>query len=460
MNWTAIISGPCVVESGMELETDLLLGSLTLPFAAPGHLIHIRSEPMVATPLADPGNVGITQVFGASGGLHTRVLSSLWVYVVRGQAGMGAGPSGTSFALTSHSTVKGTWEHLVSVNAAVPAVQFNIYSTDSKGSEFYADNAVVCPADTDAELAACRLFVGDTGGGGAQTGNIASLTITPSTVTGGQSATGTIVFSSPAGAGGVQASLSSNNSAAGVPPSVTVPEGQTTASFPVTTTPVSSTTNATITATSANTVSAGLTINPSGGGQPTGTITGLTISPPSVTGGDSATGTVTLSAPAPAGGIPVSLSSNNSAAGVQPSVTVAEGQTTASFPVTTTPVSSTTTATITATSANSASAPLTINPSAKPCVGSLTFSTNNVIGGQSLQGIVTLTANAGNGGQIVNLSRSSALVQVPLTVNVAAGQNQATFNIGTQPVVSLVTPVITANANACAAVSGSFKLLP
>jgi len=366
-SWNTWINGPCVTASGLELETDLLLGSTSPFFTLPAHLIHIRAEPMVPAPVGDAGSSGITQVFDPSG-LHTRVLTSLWVYVVRGQVGMGAGPS-DSFPLTIHNSTMGAWEQLVGVNTSVPPEQINIYSTNSTGSEFYASNGVVCPADTDAQLAACEAFVGAPNSG-AQTGTIASLTIVPSTVTGGQGATGTLTLSSPAASGGVQATLASNNAAAGVPPSVTVTGGQSSASFPVTTTPVSSTTIATITATSANTVSAELTINPPG----------------------------------------------NSGGGGQ--------------------------------------------PTSAPCVGSLNLSLGSIIGGNSLSGIVALTAAAQTGGETVRLGSSSIAAAVPTAVVIAPGQTSTTFTVTTNPVATVETPIISATVGACVSVSATLNVTP
>ena len=66
------------------------------------------------------------------------------------------------------------------------------------------------------------------------------------------------------------------------------------------------------------------------------TLSSLTVSPTDVVGGDPATGTVTLSAAAPAGGFVVDLSSDNTAAAtVPPSVSVAAGASRATFAVTT-----------------------------------------------------------------------------------------------------------------------------
>src|SRR3954447_27010979 len=60
------------------------------------------------------------------------------------------------------------------------------------------------------------------------------------------------------------------------------------------------------------------------------------VNPTDVVGGTPVTGTVTLTAAAPSGGLTVALSSDDPAAAtVQPSVTVPAGSRTASFPVTT-----------------------------------------------------------------------------------------------------------------------------
>src|SRR5206468_160945 len=99
--------------------------------------------------------------------------------------------------------------------------------------------------------------------------------------------------------------LSSSKPDAQVPASVTVAEGTKTAAFPITTTAVAAKVAATISATGGGaTKSATLTINP-----PSFNL--LTLSPTSVVGGNSSTGTITLSSIAPAGGIAVTLVSNN-----------------------------------------------------------------------------------------------------------------------------------------------------
>ena len=84
---------------------------------------------------------------------------------------------------------------------------------------------------------------------------VASLTLNPNSVVGGPlgSSTGTVTLSGPAPAGGAQVMLSSNNGAASVPSSVTVPAGSTSATFTVNTSIVLVSTSAAITASYNNT---------------------------------------------------------------------------------------------------------------------------------------------------------------------------------------------------------------
>ena len=79
-------------------------------------------------------------------------------------------------------------------------------------------------------------------------------------------------------------------------------------------------------------------------------LTGIGLAPPGeVKGGVSTTATVTISLPAPAAGTTVTLTSGEPAvAQVPPSVTVPAGQTSASFTITTQPVTSSHTVVITA----------------------------------------------------------------------------------------------------------------
>jgi hypothetical protein len=75
------------------------------------------------------------------------------------------------------------------------------------------------------------------------------LSISPSTVRGGQSAVGTITLSGPAPAGGVLVKLATNApTVAGVPPTVLVPAGASTVTFAIVSQPVASGVNLLVTA--------------------------------------------------------------------------------------------------------------------------------------------------------------------------------------------------------------------
>ena len=191
---------------------------------------------------------------------------------------------------------------------------------------------------------------------------LTGFSVNPTSVPGGTSSTGTVTLDSAAPAGGLAVSLSSNlPGSASVPATVTVPVGATSSSFTVTTFPVDNTT-AQLTATlGATTLFAALGITSAA----SATLSSLSLSPTTVTGGGSSTGTVSLSAAAPSGGAIVSLSDNSASASAPASVTVAAGSTTGTFTVTTSTVSNPTAVTLTATYAGaSRTASLTVNPPA------------------------------------------------------------------------------------------------
>jgi len=165
--------------------------------------------------------------------------------------------------------------------------------------------------------------------------SLSSFSMDPTSVTGGNSSTGTVTLSGPAPSGGAQVMLSSSNTAAArVPSSVTVAAGATSATFSVGTSAVAASTTVTISgAYGGATRSVSLTVTPAP--PPPPTVSSLTLNPANVFGGQSSTGTVTLTGPAPAGGAQVFLSSNNGAASVPSSVIVPAGATSATFTVTT-----------------------------------------------------------------------------------------------------------------------------
>ena len=111
---------------------------------------------------------------------------------------------------------------------------------------------------------------------------LSSLSLDPSSVTGGSSSTATVTLRGPAPTGGAVMSLSSSNPAvASVPDSVTIAEGSTSVTFSVAISSVAAPTTVTISAAyNGATQTASLTVDPP-------TLTSLSLSPSSVTGGSS-----------------------------------------------------------------------------------------------------------------------------------------------------------------------------
>ena len=156
--------------------------------------------------------------------------------------------------------------------------------------------------------------------------SLSALGLNAGEVTGGSSATGTVTMNGAAPTGGTVVALSSSDPSVNVPATVTIPEGTTSTTFTMATSPVASATTAVITAAFGGvTQTASMAVEPP-------VLASLALNPSSVTGRNSSTGTVTLSGPAPAGGAVVALSSSNSSvATVPPSVTVPAGFTNATF---------------------------------------------------------------------------------------------------------------------------------
>jgi hypothetical protein len=176
--------------------------------------------------------------------------------------------------------------------------------------------------------------------------SLASVGANPNQVIGGNASTGTVTLTSPAPSGGALVSLSSASGAVSVPGSVSVALGASSATFGIATSVVSTPTSTTLSATYGGvTKTTTFTVNPAAASA----LATLTLNRTSVVGGNSAVGTVTLTAPAPSGGATVTLtSSNSSAASVPPSVVVASGATSGSFTVTTAAVKKNVSATLSA----------------------------------------------------------------------------------------------------------------
>jgi hypothetical protein len=290
--------------------------------------------------------------------------------------------------------------------------------------------------------------------GGPQTVSLSAvgLTFTASvglplnTVVGGNPLpSNTVTLSSPAPSGGWTVNLSSSNPAVlSVPASVAVAAGAAvSSSFTITTGAVASNTPVTITATvNGSTATAIVTVTPIG--------VSIALAATSVNSGSLLTpNSVTLSSPAPAGGLVFTLvSSNPAVASVPASVTVPAGASvSSSFSINTAVVSSNTAVTIFASlsgvSGTIANATFTLDAVG---ISSLVLSPASVVGGQSTTAnALNLQGPAPAGGLGINLSSSRpSVVAVPMIVTVPAGAASAPFTITISTVTVSTQVTITA----------------
>jgi len=182
-----------------------------------------------------------------------------------------------------------------------------------------------------------------------------------------------------------------------------------------------------------------------GGTIPSVVLSSILVNPPSVVGGSNSTGTVTLNGTAPSSGAVVALSSNNTAvAQVPASVTVPAGAISATFGITTSTVSSSTSVTITGVYGTTVTANLGVTPT-PVTASSVTLNPGNVIGGNPSTGTVTISGAAPIGGALVTLSSSnSTAATVPVSVTVPVGSTSTTFAITTNGVAANTSSVIAA----------------
>jgi len=190
---------------------------------------------------------------------------------------------------------------------------------------------------------------------------LVGVSVSPSAVTAANPAIATVTLSENAPTAGLVVSLATDQSYISVPATVTVKSGMKTATFTVVTNPVAIAGTATIKGTdpTAYSASAPLVVK-----VPAVRVIGVSVSPTSVSGGTSSTGTVTLSSAAPSAGFTVNLSTMQSFITLPLTVSVKGGATTGTFTIGTSSVTAASQATLSAADSNfySASATLTVNP--------------------------------------------------------------------------------------------------
>jgi hypothetical protein len=156
----------------------------------------------------------------------------------------------------------------------------------------------------------------------------------------------------------------------------------------------------------------------------------------------SATGTVTLNAAAPAGGLVIELWTNGSPTFVPKKVTVPAGAKTATFPITTAGTTTASKSTITAFySGASKTTAFTVTPA--PGLASVAVPAS-IVGGDTVAASVSFTAPAPPKGVVVNLWTSGSPAFVPSSVTIPAGSTSVGFKIRTVQTSTTAHPVITA----------------
>jgi hypothetical protein len=209
-----------------------------------------------------------------------------------------------------------------------------------------------------------------------------------------------------------------------VPATVVVPAGKNVVTFIAGTTSVLQSAVVTVEATANSyTTSGTLNVRPV-------IVSKVVLTPPTVVGGIASKGAVTLSDPAPTGGVTVTVTSSDPSVTISPaSQVVALGKTAAAFTASTVAVGVAKSVTITVT-ANGVpvSTTLVVTPTA---VASMTIAPATVISGNGATGTVKLAKAAAVDTTVALSVDASTVATVPATVTVPKGALTATFAVGT-----------------------------
>ncbi|WP_309678930.1 hypothetical protein [Polaromonas sp.] len=270
--------------------------------------------------------------------------------------------------------------------------------------------------------------------------SLKTLTITPTTTSGGVPAGGSVQLNGQAPAGGAVVSLSSNSPVASPPATVTVPEGSYSVPFALPTSDVGVKTPVTLSASwNGGTVQAPISVMPSP--QPVS----LSLLPATVIGGGpgSVDGSVSIASAASFDQF-LRVTSNNPTVlpFLSSSVMIPAGSTRGLIQLLPGAVSVATVVRISVSGGGiTRSADLTVNPAGTPppptTLASFKVSPLSVAGGTPATGTVTLPSAAPAGGISVSLtSNLPGAATVPASVLVPAGASSASFTVTTFPSAS------------------------
>jgi hypothetical protein len=215
--------------------------------------------------------------------------------------------------------------------------------------------------------------------------SLKSLTISPSTISGGAQPQGIVMLNGQAPAGGALVTLTSNSPSVNPPASVVVAAGEFSVSFPISSSAVTANTAATVTASYAGvSTQAQVTLTPQQAPS------SLTLSPTSTTGSGGSFATVTVASASSTDQILQVASSNPVVASVPNGVMIPAGSTTGGFNIVTSSVSTQTVVTISVSGGGvTKTADLTVNatapaPPPTPTAPSLVSPADNANVGQPI----------------------------------------------------------------------------
>jgi len=283
----------------------------------------------------------------------------------------------------------------------------------------------------------------------ASAARLSYAAFSPTTVYGGNPASLSLCVSSSVPAVSVDITLTSSAPDVLQAPATTTVASGTCATMKLTTVSPSSMTTATITATGASSgVQATLTVLPVA-------LASLYVFPLDITGGrNSSSSKVTLSAPAPAAGFTVLLSSSDPTLTLQGSVTVPGGSTSATFTFSTTAVSATTPAVISAGGALSAT--VVVQP---PTVTYAAVSPAAVTGGNTAKLSFTINVSPGVDLPVAVASSNPDVLPLPASITVPSGAAAGAYVFTTAP-VSSPTPVNITVASGASLVNVKVMVVP
>ncbi len=216
-----------------------------------------------------------------------------------------------------------------------------------------------------------------------------------------------------------------------------------------------------------NTYASGLSIPPNAvavvfapGAAPSSGLASLTLNPSNVIPGDDIQVQVSLSAPAPTGGVEITfLSVATNLIATPAAISIAEGETNA-FLVLATDGANLTVPTTTKLYATDGTVSRASTLTLTPVVKLAGISANPVEGGFATWGTISLNIPAQANGSVVSLSSAdSTLVAVPSSVAIPLGYTATSFSINTAPVSVTTTIPITGEFNG-QTISGTVTLSP